>query len=153
MKTKFLKYKATGYKQSLNLTKFKGKPLCSADVPWGSFEKPSTTFAKKVVLVSLLLTLNRFHTLFWFFYCLLWTSKCRLGFFFRAPVNDTLSKLHTYLFQRGERYMSTISMAHLYNYRSSLSQISQILQENFAAVTLFKSDSSTCVFLWTWQNF
>ena len=32
-----------------------------------------------VVLVSLLLNLNRFHTLFWCFYSLLWTSKCRLG--------------------------------------------------------------------------
>ena len=31
-----------------------------------------------VVLVSLLLTLNRFHTLFWCVYCWLWTSKCQL---------------------------------------------------------------------------
>ena len=31
------------------------------------------------VLLSLLSFLNRFHTLFWFFYYLLWTSKCRLG--------------------------------------------------------------------------
>ena len=30
-------------------------------------------------LVSLLLTLNRFHTLFWCFYCWLKTSNCRLG--------------------------------------------------------------------------
>ena len=27
----------------------------------------------------LLSTLNRFHVLFWCFYCWLWTSKCRLG--------------------------------------------------------------------------
>ena len=32
-----------------------------------------------VVLVSFLLTLNRFHTLFWCFDCWLWTSKYRLG--------------------------------------------------------------------------
>ena len=32
-----------------------------------------------VVLVSLLLTLNRFHTLHWCLYCWLWTSTCRLG--------------------------------------------------------------------------
>ena len=31
-----------------------------------------------VVLVSLLLTLNRFHTLFWCSYCWLWTSKWQL---------------------------------------------------------------------------
>ena len=31
-----------------------------------------------VVLLSLLLTLNRFHTLFWCFYWF-WTSKCRIG--------------------------------------------------------------------------
>ena len=30
--------------------------------------------------VSLLLTLNRFHTLFWCFHYWLWTSKCQLGF-------------------------------------------------------------------------
>ena len=32
-----------------------------------------------VVLVSSLLTLNRFQTLFWWFQCWLWTSKHRLG--------------------------------------------------------------------------
>ena len=32
-----------------------------------------------VVLVSLLLTLNIFHTLFQCFYCYLWAGKCRLG--------------------------------------------------------------------------
>ena len=32
-----------------------------------------------VVLLSLLLTWNRFHTLIWCFYCWLWTSKCQLG--------------------------------------------------------------------------
>ena len=32
-----------------------------------------------VVLVSLLVTLNIFHTLFCCFYCWFWTSKCRLG--------------------------------------------------------------------------
>ena len=32
-----------------------------------------------VVLVSILFTLNKFHTLFCCFCCWLWTSKCRLG--------------------------------------------------------------------------
>ena len=32
-----------------------------------------------VVLVSLLLTFDRFHTLFWCFGCWIWTSNCRLG--------------------------------------------------------------------------
>ena len=32
-----------------------------------------------VVLVTLLVPLNRFHTLLWCFYYSLWTSKCRLG--------------------------------------------------------------------------
>ena len=32
-----------------------------------------------VVLVYLLLTSNRFHRLFWCFYCWLWTRKCRLA--------------------------------------------------------------------------
>ena len=31
-----------------------------------------------VVLLSLLLTLNRLHTLFWCFHCWVWTSKCQL---------------------------------------------------------------------------
>ena len=30
-------------------------------------------------MVSLLLTLNRFHTMFWCFHCLLWTYRCRQG--------------------------------------------------------------------------
>ena len=34
-----------------------------------------------VVLVSSVLTLNRFHTLFWCFHCWLWISKCQLGQF------------------------------------------------------------------------
>ena len=31
------------------------------------------------VLLSLLLTLDRFHALFWYFYSWLWTSKCQLS--------------------------------------------------------------------------
>ena len=34
------------------------------------------------LLVSLWLTLNRFHTLFYCFYCWLWTSKCLMVFLF-----------------------------------------------------------------------
>ena len=33
-----------------------------------------------VVLVSLLLTLKRFHLLFWRFYCWLWKTNCLLGY-------------------------------------------------------------------------
>ena len=33
----------------------------------------------EIVLVSLLLTLKRFHTLFWCFYWWHWTCKCRLS--------------------------------------------------------------------------
>ena len=32
-----------------------------------------------VILMSLLLTLNKFHKLFWCFHCWLWSSKCQLG--------------------------------------------------------------------------
>ena len=32
-----------------------------------------------VILMSLLLTLNRFHTLFWCFHSWLWTNQCQLG--------------------------------------------------------------------------
>ena len=34
----------------------------------------------QVVLTSLLSILNRFHTLFWYFHCWLWTSKYRLRY-------------------------------------------------------------------------
>ena len=37
--------------------------------------------------MSLLLTMNRFHTLFWFFYCWLWTSKYRLGIYLLIPIS------------------------------------------------------------------
>ena len=35
----------------------------------------------KVVLMSLLFILSRFHTLLWFFHYWLWTSKCQLAWF------------------------------------------------------------------------
>ena len=34
---------------------------------------------KNDVNFDLLLTLNRFHTLFWCFHCWIWTCKCQLG--------------------------------------------------------------------------
>ena len=43
-----------------------------------------------VVLVSLLLALNRFQTLFSCFRCYLWTSKCRLWY----PVQDFVQDLY-----------------------------------------------------------
>ena len=36
---------------------------------------------RDVILVSLLLTMNRFHTLPWCFHCWLWASKFQLGMF------------------------------------------------------------------------
>ena len=60
-----------------------------------------------VVLVYLLLTLNKFHTLFWCFHCWLWTSKCLLGkqaFFtrytnrFSLNVTIYISHLYFYIF-------------------------------------------------------
>ena len=42
-----------------------------------------------VGLVLLLLTLNIFHTLLWCFYCLLWTSKCYLSYWFFEHVWST----------------------------------------------------------------
>ena len=43
------------------------------------------------VLVSLLLTLNRFHTFFWCFHNLLWTSKSRLGYISLMYKKKTIS--------------------------------------------------------------
>ena len=40
-----------------------------------------TNKGTRATSMTLLLTLNRFHPLFWCFHCWLWTSKCRLGYF------------------------------------------------------------------------
>ena len=42
-------------------------------------------------LVSLVLTLNRFHTLFWSFHCSFWTSKCRLGCSYYSRFSKAIS--------------------------------------------------------------
>ena len=44
---------------------------------WNRFKVNNEDTRKK----SLLLTLNRLHTLFWCFFCWLWTNKCRLESF------------------------------------------------------------------------
>ena len=44
-----------------------------------------------VVLVSLLLTLNIFHNLFYSFCCLLWAGKCRQGYYFLVPNQTAVS--------------------------------------------------------------
>ena len=41
-----------------------------------------TKIDNEIILVSLLLTLSRFHTLFSRFFCWLWASWCRLGLVF-----------------------------------------------------------------------
>ena len=48
---------------------------------WSSYPTNIYLFIKVVgvILVSLLLTLNRYQTFFGCFHCELWTSKCRLG--------------------------------------------------------------------------
>ena len=50
-----------------------------------------------VFLVSLLLTLNIFHTLFYCFYCYFWAGKCRLGyisiFFCYSAVTTTKQRI------------------------------------------------------------
>ena len=55
-----------------------------------------------VFLVSLMLTLNRFHILIWFFHCWLWASKYLLGYTFLTSWynNNTLShwSIHDWLF-------------------------------------------------------
>ena len=56
-----------------------------------------------IVLESLLLTLNKFHTLFWCFHCWLWISKCWLGS--TLPINmssRTDSSLKSINFSRDE---------------------------------------------------
>ena len=45
------------------------------------------TLEKDVVLVSLLLNFNIFHTFLKCFYCWIWTSKCLLGIFFLRNVH------------------------------------------------------------------
>ena len=45
-----------------------------------------------IVLLPLMLTLKRFHTLFWCFHCLLWISKCHLRF---SVVSSTYVSFHT----------------------------------------------------------
>ena len=47
-----------------------------------------------VVLVSLLLTLNIFHTSFLCFYCWLWTCNCRLGYLFGLTRYNIFSECH-----------------------------------------------------------
>ena len=45
---------------------------------WNLF-KVNKNDVNDALLASLLLTLNRFHTLRCYFHCWLWTSKCQLG--------------------------------------------------------------------------
>ena len=47
------------------------------------------------MLVSLLLALNRFYTLFWCFHSLLWTSKCRLGLGWLDPAGNFLGQINS----------------------------------------------------------
>ena len=46
---------------------------------WNLFTASTRVTSIGIVLVSLLLTWNSFLTLFWCFYCCIWTSKCGLG--------------------------------------------------------------------------
>ena len=61
-------------------------------IPAGNYMfKVNNKDTSGIVLVSLLLILNIFHTFFWCFYCQLWAGKCRLGF---NPVNIYLFKVN-----------------------------------------------------------
>ena len=59
----------------------------------------------KFVLVSLLLTLNWFHTFFWYFHCQLWISKCRVGGLINLSRTDRKS-LKSVCFLKDHRHWS-----------------------------------------------
>ena len=52
---------------------------------WGITRKPASI---DVILVSFSLTLNRFHTLVWCFYCWLWASNCWLVNFWNHYISS-----------------------------------------------------------------
>ena len=64
------------------------------------------TIRKHVILVCALLTLNRFHILFWCFHCWLWRNKCRLEFRITLSGNKTsVQKYCTYFLQDLQVYL------------------------------------------------
>ena len=54
-------------------------------------------------MVSLLLTLNIFHTLSYCFYCWLWAGKCRLGYIWSPLIRLAQTKVHYKIFTRFEK--------------------------------------------------
>ena len=68
------------YFASLYLLKWMDVAATEVTVPAGNYMfKVNYKDFNGLVLVSLLLTLNIFHTFFYYFYCWLWTGKCWLG--------------------------------------------------------------------------
>ena len=69
-----------------------------------------TTKASKqhhdVVLVSLLLTLNRFHTLFWCFHCWLQTSKYQLGLLLTRNQQNTINTISLRIVFENQQHIS-----------------------------------------------
>ena len=57
------------------------------------------------VLMSLLVTLNRFHRLFWLFHCWLWKGKCWLGWLFLPLIT----------FRKGRRKFFGVFCKYLFN--------------------------------------
>ena len=65
-------------------------------------ETPEHWEISGIILVSLLLTLSRFHTLFWCFHCWLWTNKCQLGQSVSVK-KFTCSKVESKIVEKGVR--------------------------------------------------
>ena len=130
-----------------------------------------------------LLTLNRFHILFWCYYCWLWTSKCRLRTILQKSVIDGELKTiisccnffhHKYLWNSYTHAHSPL-LTRLSLSRSSHKSCSlkKVVLKNLALftgknlywslfliklqiwriTTLSKRDSNTGIFLWILQNF
>ena len=65
-------------------------------------ETPEHWEISGIILASLLLTLSRFHTLFWCFHCWLWTNKCQLGQSVSVK-KFTCSKVESKIVEKGVR--------------------------------------------------
>ena len=130
-----------------------------------------------------LLTLNRFHTLFWCCYCWLWTSKCRLRRILQKSVIDGELKtiisccnfFHKKYLWNSYTHAHSPLLTRLSLSRSSHKSCSlkKVVLKNLALFTgknlywsLFwiklqtwritassKRDSNTGIFLWILQNF
>ena len=91
------------------------------------------SYPADVVLFSLLLTLNSFHTLFCFFHCWVWTSKCQVGLFsqwFCQLVRILVPTLRNSLFHQGANYCLFNIVTRVRDYK--------LTQNNFWCFSLYK---------------